>query len=70
MPVFDSLPKLKGLAKYAKEHGHEYQRIESIINIKDVFYSLNLKDKSVQEAVEAYRDARPEPLYQAHAGTY
>lgn len=66
----DSLPKLRGMAKYAQEHGDSYQRIESIIKIKDVFYSLNMKDKSVQEAVEAYRDPRPEPLYLEHAGKY
>jgi hypothetical protein len=33
----DSVPKLKGLATYAKDHGDEYQRIESIIKINDVF---------------------------------
>lgn len=66
----DSVPKLKGLAAYAKEHGDEYQRIESIIKIKNVYYSLNLKDKTVQDGVEAYRDARPEPLYTEHAGKY
>lgn len=66
----DSIPKLRGLAKYARHHGDEYQRIESIIKINDVFYSLNLKEKSVQAAVEAYRDARPEALYMEHAGKY
>jgi len=66
----DSVPKLKGLVRYAKAHGDEYQRIESIIKIKDVYHSLNLKDKTVQDAVEAYRDARPEPLYTEHAGKY
>lgn len=66
----DSIPKLRGLAKYAKDHGDEYQRIESIIKINDVFYSLNLKDKAVQLAVEAYREARPEALYTEHAGKY
>jgi type III restriction enzyme len=66
----DSVPKLKGLAKYAREHGNEYQRIESIIKIDDVFYSLNMKDKAVQEGVEAYRDPRPEALYMEYAGKY
>jgi superfamily II DNA or RNA helicase len=66
----DSIPKLRGLAKYAKDQGDYYQRIESIIKINDVFYSLNLKDKTVQDAVEAYRDARPEALYLEHAGKY
>lgn len=66
----DSIPKLRGLAKYAKNHGDEYQRIESIIKINDVFYSLNLKDKAVQTVVEAYREARPEALYLEHAGKY
>ncbi|MEO5315552.1 DEAD/DEAH box helicase family protein [Pseudarthrobacter sp. CC12] len=66
----DSIPKLRGLAKYAKDHGDEYQRIESIIKINDVFYSLNLKDKAVQTVVEAYREARPEALYLEHAGKY
>lgn len=66
----DSIPKLRGLAKYAKDHGDDYQRIESIIKVNDVFYSLNLKEKPVQAAVEAYRDARPEALYLEHAGKY
>ncbi|MFP3460080.1 DEAD/DEAH box helicase family protein [Arthrobacter globiformis] len=66
----DSVPKLKGLAAYAQAHGDEYQRIESIIKIKDIYYSLDLKDTSVQAAVEAYRDARPEGLYLEHAGKY
>ena len=50
---------MRGLAKYARDHDDEYQRSESIIKINDFFYSLNLKDKSVQDAVEAYRDAWP-----------
>lgn len=66
----DSVPKLKGLVKYAQEHGQEFQRIESIIKINDIFYSLNMKDESVQAAVVGYSDARPEPLYLEHAGKY
>lgn len=66
----DSVPKLKGLAAYAQAHGDEYQRIESIIKIKDIYYSLNLQDKSIQAAVETYGDARPEGLYLEHAGKY
>lgn len=66
----DSIPKLRGLAKYAKAHGDQYQRIESIIKIKDLFYSLNLKDAAVQAAVASYSDARPEALYLKHAGKY
>ncbi|MFD1210997.1 DEAD/DEAH box helicase [Arthrobacter sp. GCM10027362] len=66
----DSVPKLKGLAEYAKKHGDKYQRIESIIKINDVYYSLNLKDALVQEAIENYRDPRPEALYLEHAGKY
>ncbi|WP_248761337.1 DEAD/DEAH box helicase [Pseudarthrobacter sp. SSS035] len=66
----DSIPKLRGLAKYAAMHGDQYQRIESIIKINDVFYALNLKDSTVQSAVLSYTDARPEALYLAHAGKY
>lgn len=66
----DSIPKLRGLAKYAKAHGSKYQRIESIIKINDVFYSLDLKDSSVQLAVANYTEARPEGLYLEHAGKY
>ncbi|MDQ0825407.1 superfamily II DNA or RNA helicase [Arthrobacter sp. B2I5] len=66
----DSVPKLKGLAKYAKDHGDQYQRIESIIKINEVFYALNMKDRAVQEAVEGYREARPEALYLEYAGKY
>jgi len=66
----DSIPKLRGLAKYAKTHGDQYQRIESVIKIKDVFYSLNLKDTAVQAAVASYSEARPEGIYLEHAGKY
>lgn len=66
----DSVPKLKDLVKYAQEHGQEFQRIESIIKINDIFYSLNMKDESVQAAVAGYSDARPEALYLEHAGKY
>jgi len=66
----DSIPKLRGLAKYAKDHGDQYQRIESIIKVNDIFYSLNLKDSSVQAAVASYSEARPEGLYVEHAGKY
>lgn len=66
----DSLPKLRGLAKYAREHGAGYQRIESIIKVNEVFYSLNLKDAAVQSAVATYSDVRPEGLYLEHAGKY
>lgn len=66
----DSVPKLKGLVKYAQDHGQKFQRIESIIKFNDIFYSLNLKDESVQAAVVAYSDARPETLYLEHAGKY
>lgn len=64
----DSVPKLKGLAAYAKTHSDEYQRIESIIKVKGVYYALNPKDSSVQDAVEAYRDARPEPCMRSTLG--
>lgn len=66
----DSIPKLKGLVKYAQAHGTEYQRIESVIKINDVFWSLNLKDAAVQAAVASYSEARPEGLYLEHAGKY
>jgi type III restriction enzyme len=66
----DSIPKLRGLAKYAETHGDKYQRIESVIKINDLFFSLDLKDSAVQSAIATYSEARPEGLYLEHAGKY
>ncbi|WP_394253544.1 DEAD/DEAH box helicase [Arthrobacter pityocampae] len=66
----DSVPKLRGMAKYAHEHGHMFQRIESIIKVGGVFLSLNLKDAVVQSAIAKHGDSRPESLYISLGGKY
>lgn len=47
----DALPKLKGLALYAKHHFNAYRRIESVAEVKGKLRVLNLKRQDVQDAV-------------------
>lgn len=46
----DALPKLKGLALYAKHHSNAYRRIESIAEVKGKLRVLDLKRLDVQAA--------------------
>ena len=54
----DSLPKLKGLAVYAHEHGATYRRIESIAEVGGKLRVLDLTDASVREAIAGAGDAK------------
>lgn len=48
----DSGPKLKALAQYADEHGHEFDRIIAVGVKKDtVLYGLNLKSPKIRSEV-------------------
>jgi type III restriction enzyme len=48
----DALPKLRGLAEYAKMHSAAYRRIVSVAEINGKLRALNLKDEGIQEAVQ------------------
>lgn len=53
----DALPKLKGLAEYAKAHGGSYRRIEAIAEISGRLRVLNLLDQRVQSEISYATDA-------------
>lgn len=53
----DALPKLKGLAAYASQHGPYYRRIEAVAAAKGKLRRLNMLDAAVREVVLAADDA-------------
>lgn len=57
----DALPKLRGLAAYAEQHGDHYARIDSIAKIGGKLRVLELKDPRVRE--EIARATSVEALY-------
>ncbi len=62
----DALPKLRGLAGFAEEHGESFHRIESVARMPGgVLRVLDLMEPSVREAVAKADDA--EILYQSEA---
>lgn len=61
----DSLPKLKGLAKYAEENDGHYRRIDAVAEVDGCFKVLDLMDKATREAVLAADSAHS--LYQSDA---
>lgn len=48
----DSIPKLQGLANYAKDHGEKYRRIDAVAKHDKKFRVLDLKEKQVRAAIE------------------
>ncbi|TSP09980.1 DEAD/DEAH box helicase [Cupriavidus campinensis] len=53
----DSLPKLRGLARYAETHTNAYRRIESVAQVKGKLRSLDLSREDVRQAVISAQDA-------------
>jgi hypothetical protein len=49
----DSIPKLRGLARYAATAGKHYRRIDAVAKVDDVFKVLDLKEVKVREAIES-----------------
>jgi len=49
----DSIPKLKGLAKYAATYGETFRRIDAIAKVGEGFRVLDLKEETVRAAVES-----------------
>lgn len=65
----DALPKLRGLAQYADDHGGDFQRIEAVAKVGDKLRVLDLTEESVRTAVTEAKD--PKALYEgAHASNY
>lgn len=63
----DSIPKLKGLARYAETYGHIYRRIDAIAKLGDTFKVLDLKESQVRSAVKSATSARE--LYESGVAT-
>lgn len=53
----DALPKLQGLALYAKSHADAYRRIESVAEVKKKLRVLDLTKEDVRKAVATAKDA-------------
>lgn len=53
----DALPKLQGLALYAKTHASAYRRIESVAEVKGKLRVLDLTSEKVRQAVASAKDA-------------
>lgn len=67
----DALPKLKGLAKYAEEHGSHYRRIDSLAEVSGKMRVLDLKSSATRKKVlETPDGAGVKALYADHGGTY
>jgi len=49
----DSIPKLKGLAKYAATYGETFRRIDAVAKVGEGFRVLDLKEEAVRAAVES-----------------
>ena len=65
----DALPKLRGLAGFASEHGEHFHRLESVAQAKDgPLRVLNLKEPSVREAVANANGVQA--LYDDHGRNY
>lgn len=54
----DSLPKLKGLSRYAEMNGSQYRRIEAIAEIDGRFRMLDLKRMDVRETIDKALSAK------------
>lgn len=67
----DALPKVKGLAHYAEEHGEHYLRIESLAKVEGKMRVLDLKSTATRKAVlEAPDGSGVKTLYVDHGGSY
>jgi hypothetical protein len=64
----DALPKLRGLARFALEHGEAFHRIEAVAKMKDdTLRVLDLQKDDVRAAIDTATNA--EQLYLSDAST-
>lgn len=61
----DAVPKLKGLASFAREFGKEFIRIESIAEIEGNLRVLDLLRDEVRTGIESFPGAQARPLYES-----
>ena len=54
----DAMPKLRGLADFAEQYGHEFRRIESVAETGGVLRVLDLTKHHVRQAVRDGQDAK------------
>lgn len=59
----DALPKLKGLARFARVYSDQFARIDAIAEIGGEVRVLDMKDEKVRKTVEAASGADAKPLY-------
>jgi hypothetical protein len=59
----DALPKLKGLARYAKRYRDAFRRVDAVAKLGDKLRVLDLTDPTVRQAVADAGDAKS--LYQS-----
>jgi len=65
----DAAAKLKGMARYAEDHGAAFARIESVIEDLDGrFIALDLKSPSVRAAIHANVGENVFGTYKTHGG--
>lgn len=53
----DALPKLRGMADYAEQFGHEFRRIESVAETQGTLRVLDFKKATVRQAIRDADDA-------------
>ena len=63
----DALPKLRGLARFAVDHGAAFHRIEAVAKVDDTLRVLDLTQQNVRDAIAAASDA--EALYRSGAAS-
>jgi hypothetical protein len=63
----DAVPKLKGLAHFARAHGDPFVRLESIAEVDGVLRVLDLQREDVRDGVESFTGAQATPLYEGPA---
>jgi type III restriction enzyme len=63
----DTLSKLRGLARYAEEHGGAFHRIEAISKVDATLRVLDLTEEHVRDAVQTASSA--EDLYRGTAAS-
>ena len=57
LQLADALPKLQGLALYARTHAKAYRRIESVAVAKGKLRVLDLTSERVRQAISSAQDA-------------
>ena len=54
----DALPKLKGLAQYAKTHAKHYRRIDAVAEVEGTYKVLDLTEQGVRDKIHDAENAK------------